>query len=600
MASDDLGFKPLNRTTGVRRQAEQPSVSQEDSDLGFKVIPRKDTLAQNLTRKAYQPIGGALELKSPLAVPNALTSLYQFLSTAGAMGDLEEEFSPQRIADLKEKFPFADFSQVESPEFRQRYAENVVNAGRGIPTIRNIESAIEDLTGLPLTPKSELDEALRTGGGGAALSPGNALQKLQNGLLAATLHRGATAAGVHPVAAAPLALGGASSIPKYTGSVQQYHPSGLPKRNFENLQHERKIAPSQRQNIEQSVEKDLRGTVKNTLLSKSAVARELESNPELLADITENFPELRTMVEKLPERHLNTGTIKNALKGKIKERGKPGLTLSEGDKSYNATMKNLLEELTPSEEEIARNVLIRGNVPGAPIPPTQRYISPLQIYDQYRRNNKELTQYFESGKSASFNTGKRDALLDYNRALSETFQKEYPNSPFVKLFKETNEKFSKLQDLSKIDSVMDDIFSGNKVNYKAARKALSDESFNRAINRVAGKEGAKEIKAIFRDFLTQDQVMSLIRRGPQTLPEDAQSLFIKYSLAPKLFAATKVPTVANYLRNSLLAKPEVRHVWSKSLEDLKKGRLEKAYSGFLRLEELEKQFMQEKKEEDVD
>ena len=83
-----------------------------------------------------------------------------------------------------------------------------------------------------------------------------------------------------------------------------------------------------------------------------------------------------------------------------------------------------------------------------------------ELVEQYRDNNRSLGEYFEPGASKALNRAKKDVLLDQNRAIASVLEKTNPE--LSKVFKEGNERWSKIMDVEAIDSFVSDMFPETK------------------------------------------------------------------------------------------------------------------------------------------
>lgn len=150
---------------------------------------KQDSGIKSLFRYLYQPVSGYLSM-TPYGV---LSSLWQGWGTGEALSEFDE--LEERLPELKEKFK--GFG-IEIPEKldRDKYMEAVNEAASLVPSITNLESAIEGSTGLPLEAQTRFQRLLRLSGQGGKITPGDISQKVLGGVVAATGSRGLESLGV--------------------------------------------------------------------------------------------------------------------------------------------------------------------------------------------------------------------------------------------------------------------------------------------------------------------------------------------------------------------------------------------------------------------
>jgi hypothetical protein len=211
-------------------------------------------------------------------------------------------------------------------------------------------------------------------------------------------------------------------------------------------------------------------------------------------EFSKNLDEGLSKVEDLAKKSnakVSSKEIKSFLVDNVKERQGtfPKISPTETQKAYNEKTKDLLKDISKHH-----NVFSLGDV-----------------LQQYRANNKELGKLFEITSSEAVNEGRKSAIMDYQKALANVIEKEAPGSQLSDLFKETNKKYSDAMNISKVDSFIEDVFSGSKINYKEARRYYTDKQFRRAIKTTFGDKTEKEFDQIMKDFLSQEKGMSKLK-----------------------------------------------------------------------------------------
>ena len=207
--------------------------------------------------------------------------------------------------------------------------------------------------------------------------------------------------------------------------------------------------------------------------------------------------------------------------------------------------------------------------------------------EQFRKNNRELAEYFEPGKSKGFNKGKRDALLEYNRAIEEFYDTAYPNSEFSKLFKDQNQKWGQLKDFEFVEEQIGKIFEGEKINFKDITKILDkgNANYRRSFQRIMGKEGFKDFEGLVEDFISVKQPYSLLKRAEAAGFGDLAKLAGKFLINPTFGKLSAGKQIAEDAMKMLLDKPQFTIVWKQAMDNLKKGNYAEAEKGFNRLNE---------------
>lgn len=154
--------------------AQPKQEAQEFSWDTFESLPQYDA------QKANEEPEGAIKsfFRNIAQIPKGLANLHPVgiatnvlsaLGTGEALAGLDEDFSPERLADLRQKFPgaFEEFDKKypTHESFREAYLKGVGEASKSFPTVENISRGIEGLTGLPLESKTLGHEIIQLGTG---------------------------------------------------------------------------------------------------------------------------------------------------------------------------------------------------------------------------------------------------------------------------------------------------------------------------------------------------------------------------------------------------------------------------------------------------
>lgn len=510
-------------------------------------VEYEESFGKNLARSLYQiPSGVAQGFTYPL-------DLLSMLGHADATDPVEID----RIREIsqREGLPFDEEKYLQAAEASQKY----------FPTQSNIERVVEEQTGAPLTPKTGLQKGLKYASTIGKFVPGNVAQKAIVGGAVEGAKEGLESFNYLPEGGAevvaPLFLGpaSASQLPSLTiGKAKK--PSGLIERRFEGITSPTEVSPSRMGKINSKVENDFR-TITDQLIKSSPIEETfsaMKKDSSFKADIQELFPQVEELASQIPGT-FSSKEVKTALAKKYQSQEGLGFTKGEYDKSYNKFMKEFLKD-TPNKNATARDLV-----------------------EQYRKNNKELTGYFQSGQSPNFNRAKRDALLDYNRTIAELIEKKYPNTEFSELFKYSNKKWTEIQDVEKINEFVDSLFDG-KIKHSVASKFLENDRSNLSFKRALGEENYNKFKKLNKDLMSQEQAYKLLsvakEKGYPELFKTGLAYLAHPSLAKAKIGFDVVSKTGKALYKSVLDKPRLAFIWDEGIQAAKKGDFKTADRNF--------------------
>jgi hypothetical protein len=292
-------------------------------------------------------------------------------------------------------------------------------------------------------------------------------------------------------------------------------PSGLTSRRFEELEKRRKISPSQFETIKYGIENEAKD-LSERLFSKSPTYQELKEHPaKFYEKLDIGFDRVKNLSKNIPIT-TNGQNLKDSLLKKISEKKLPPITMGEHGKSYSDQMEKIYDGIEKDGKFGLDDII-----------------------EQYRFNNKELKGYFDASKSGAANEGKKDALLDYNRALSDEIHKKVPNSSLDNLFKDTNKRFSDAMNVNKAESFISDIFKDNKIDYLKVKDYFKNKDLKRSLSQTFGKDTESKFSQLLKDILSQEKGMSKLR------PSESQKLHLY-----------KPATVKNYALGLLMNLPQ--------------------------------------------
>ena len=160
----------------AQMQKEQPKdMTGEFNWDSFESLPQYDAQKENeepegmvksFLRNVLQVPKGLANLTTPGVVLNALGAL----GTGEALAGLDDEFSEENIARLRQMYPSAPWENFDKQyptygDFREKYLEGTKAASESFPTVENISRGIENLTGIPLESKTLGHEIIQFGTG---------------------------------------------------------------------------------------------------------------------------------------------------------------------------------------------------------------------------------------------------------------------------------------------------------------------------------------------------------------------------------------------------------------------------------------------------
>ena len=123
-------------------------------------------------------------------------------ATGEAIQDFEE--LQERLPELKERFPNENWEEKLNPE---KFQEALRTASEYAPTQEGFQNIVEDLTGIPLKPKTDFQNDLKLGGQAFGFSPKGLARKTIGGIAAPLASAGLRQTGIPHQYSDPLALG---------------------------------------------------------------------------------------------------------------------------------------------------------------------------------------------------------------------------------------------------------------------------------------------------------------------------------------------------------------------------------------------------------
>lgn len=336
--------------------------------------------------------------------------------------------------------------------------------------------------------------------------------------------------------------------------------SGLITRRFENLGKQKQITPRELQTITQEVEQDF-NRISNEILQESQTVKNVENIPGYVEQVNQNFGKLEQLADQLPgtiSRDSLVGSIQNTRKASPRR----GVVKDDYEKAYDAAMNQFIQDLPPGE------------------------YTPRQLLDQYRKNNKKFGDIAQGNLSKEANQGRLQANRDFNLAIAETFDQNYPDSQFSDPFQYMNKINTEIESYKAIKDTVGSAFTKNGINYSVFEKSLSDPIFQKQVNAVLGPDGANQFKGLLNDMVSQKEAYSLLRASgiPEGQIDPNLEMLIKtYVISPK---TSKAITAMSYIRKAFsmgLSNPVYFNDWKRGVDLFKSGAIDQAIPIFERL-----------------
>lgn len=494
-------------------------------------------------RNAYQPVSGIL---------SASTYPLNLLHTMG-VGESLAEFDEleERLPELKKKFPNADWPEKLDKE---KYYQALQVAANYFPTQQNIERIIEEQTNAPLTAENKIQNRLRLAGSAAAFRPGNLFSKATSAITAPIIAEGLVKMGVPE----PIAEGGSLSLSQGVPSFKAFStpkPSGLAARQFESIKKSTHVSPHRYAKINEAVENDFKKIANDLVQKSSRSARTMQKDPEFKNKIKDLFRDVESLSKEI-QGTVPAQNLRDAFLKKVNGREKVGITPDAFERIYLQETKNLHKEIPLS-----------GNLTAE------------QLVQQYRKNNRSLTELFEPSRSKALNRAKVEAIFDYNRAIEDIIHTKYPQSNFSDLFKFSNKRWSEIKDLESIEGFFKDLFNG-KIKYSKGKDFFNKNRIAEPFKKTLGPENYKRFETLMGDLMSTEKAMSLIHKAEMAGFKEIGGLTLKYILHPSLAKASAAVKYSKTMFHVLLDKPQLSVTWESAVKNFKKGNFAKAQEQF--------------------
>ena len=540
-------------------------VDQGDGDAFDKFPLVDESFEKSSVRTALQVPQGVAEFTTP----GIAASIFQFLA-AGETDLGVEEFQRLRAISEREGKPFNE----------QGYEDARQQLLRNIPTVSNLARIAEEKTGIPLEAKTELQNLVRLASSAGKAAPGTLVQKATASAAAPIISTGLQSVGVPEGISnlAGLAISPAAALktpPINIGAAKK--PSGLTTQRFEKITKPTEVSEKTIGKINTRLENEFR-TLSDEIIGKSPVKEtyeNLKNDFSFKQKSAEGFEEVSKLAESYPNKYKTSDLTKKLSENAITKKNK-GITPSEFDKKHNIFIQEFVKDSKKGDFTTA------------------------ELVSQYRKNNKSLGEAFEPGQSFAYNNAKREALLDYNKTISEIIEKEHPNSEFSNLFKDTNQRWTEISDAEAIGKFVDGLFEG-KVQYQKGRQFFDKQGMTVPFKRALGKDGFAKFETLVSDLMSTEQASKLLRQAKAQGFGDLAKHAAYYFIHPYAGSVKSGLSIAKSAGKSayeyLLDKPQLAVTWDRGLNAMKKGDFKVAEIEFGKLDkELNPKLLEAKKE----
>lgn len=533
---------------------------QRDAKLKGKSIPGKSAFQQRSEQIKEQEESLEPFWKSAIRTVSQIPQGIASTTGPGLMAGLWEMLAAGEILDSEEIEHIKMISEREGIPFdEEAYREAAEKALSAVPTVSNIAKGVEHFTGAPLEPKTRLQKGLRFATEASRLAPKPGTFRGMN----ISLQRPVLGAGVEATKELLQEIGVPEPLSELASFAILKHPpegapsleigkkrkpSGLIERQFEKTTAPKEISENALSKINKKVERDFK-QISDKIIKESPVgetAQNLKNDPLFKQQSRELLNQAQEIANTLPD-VIPSKILKKQI-ADISAKKTKGFALNEYDKNYIKFVKENIKAIVPE------NVTMR------------------QLVEQYRKNNESLAEYFEPGASKALNRAKRDAILDHNRSIAAIVEKSNPE--LSKVFKEGNDRWTKIMDVEAVDGFVNELFKDG-INYKKMNDFFDKQGYEFKFKRALGEKGYKDFQGLVKDMLTSETPYKMLKVAKSKGFEDLFKTGLAYFLHPKIGAAKLGIDVAKKsykgLINSLLDKPQLTIKFKKGLDNLKKG-----------------------------
>lgn len=509
-------------------------------------------------------IAGQVSLGLANITPAGIASnLWQAFGTGEALAELDE--LQERLPDLQKKFPGMGIPDTID---RKKYLEAVKAASESVPTPSNLGRIAERATGLPFTPKTELDSKIRFISEIAGFKGGSIPDKILSGLkgeIASDLlqHSGVP----EPVAdALGLYYGLREVTPKV--NVSKEAPAEVAKVATESVERpSRPIAISEVERLPsgltkpRAIDSEHIGLAKISPEKQAAAISRLDKEAASLAQssIKKHLPiseEIKAGVDFEHEFEKNFGQLKSLM-----EKANPQIDITPISKFFRETAAEYKGIPSPHPEAVKIKNEIRKFS-------NQPQTSGRNLLRIYRSNNKKLNSIFETSRISGRQQEYADFLVNMNKNISKSFERTLPeDSIWLKDFLSNNQRYAQYQSAKKALSTLDPLLTGELTASKVNQLA-KDPKVHKRLELSLGKEGAAEVVQIAKDLKKATEAIKSIPRAQLSKFDEAYTIGL---LIPGLNIPSgiiKGTKIAQKAYGQYLASPSKRRALDESLKAL--------------------------------
>ena len=541
---NDFGFTSFN---DLEKDKDEHGFTPFEANTSPEPLPHPEPEDQEgwgkwLVRTLYQiPSGYAKKWTYPL-------DLLSLIATAEATDP--EEITHIRMISEREGIPFDE----------DKYMEAVRQAQLTFPTQSNIERGLEYYLGAPLTPKTTEQKLINLGSAAAGFAPSSVSQKAIAAGTAPTIASGLEHTGVPEEISELAGLAASQPLAAVTKPANigiKTKPSGLPSRQFENVNKPKEVSEGKIQQINKKLESDFKG-ISDKIIKDSPIgetAHNLANDPTFKQESRELLNQAQVTADAIPG-NIPVKSIKKEY-ADISAKKVKGFALNEYDKSYMKFMKEAIEDILP--ENVTHGELV----------------------ENYRKNNASLGEYFEPGSSKALNRAKKDALLDQNRAIAKIIEKSDPE--LAEVFKEGNARWTKIMDAEAVDNFVNELFT-DKINYKKMHDFFDKNGYDFIFKRALGEKGYNNFQQLMKDMLTSEVPYKMLKiaqnKGWNNLVTTASSFILHPKLGYAKIAYDVSKRGYKALMNLMLDKPKLGFTFKEAIQNLKAGKFAEAEKKF--------------------
>ncbi len=506
------------------------------SQINPEFFQQKEGVGKGIARTGLQPVLGAAK---------------RYTWPANVFKSLADITGENILSEMASEDPLL---QGEGREVAERGRQDVL---KYLPTQESIEELIEEKTGAPLRPKNKGQQLLRLGGEAAAFRPGSAAAKGTAAVTAPAVSGGLQLAGApDPLAdIVGLVASGIAPTPSISKATK---PSGMPIRNYESLKKDAKVSKGRSDAIKEKVEGDFR-KIADQLLEKNRTYSTMKNDNMFKEKVSGLFDKVEDLASNVKGK-VHSQDVKDAFRKRYNNREIKGITPDEFERSFRKEVRSIQKSI-PFDD-----------------------LNGTKLVDQFRKNNSALSELYQPGKSAATNRAKKEALLEYNRAIEDVINKNFEETEFKDLFTFTNKRWSEINDVEQINQFVDDVTKG-QINYGKAKELFRRDKQHvaRPFKRVLGDEGFDKFKTLTEDLLSTEKSMGYIKGAKEAGFDDLAKTASLYLVSPKLGVTRTLTKAGKGLYQMILDKPKLLVTWESAMGNLKDGNYKEAEKSFKEL-----------------